>query len=241
MFFPPAGWVPEKPGEPSTWLRTHSSGPIVIRRGLPQCSSVPDKNPVLDERSVFFPSGSKVSPLTTLPRRRLVALAVLALLVAACSRPVEGPKAPTSPEYSGEDALRFDDVLAPALFGFDLQARNPATDPKLGERVRYADYVMPVRVDSLSRSGSGYELSLSATGPALAGQHTGPIVLLVQKGSPSYAWVEGAGPQLAGSRMIVFGKTFRNGDGQIVHFRGEPDTPDMRKAIERDAALRLLR
>jgi hypothetical protein len=165
-----------------------------------------------------------------------------ALFVGACSRGArDGAKAPTFPEYSGADAIRFDDVLAPALFGFDPQARDPATDPKLRERIRFADYVMPVRVDSISRSGGAYELSLSPTGPALAGDHAGPIVLLVPLGSPSYAWVQGSGASFAGSRMIVFCKTFRNGESRIVHFRGEPDTPDVRKAIERDAALRLLR
>ena len=100
---------------------------------------------------------------------------------------------------------------------------------------------MPVRVDSLSRGGGGYELTLSATGPALAGDHAGPIVLLLPRGGPSYAWVEGAGASFAGSRLIVFGKMFQEGERQILHFRGEPDTPDVRKAIERDAALRLLR
>jgi hypothetical protein len=191
---------------------------------------------------VSFPLRSKLSPLGTL-RRGVLGVALAGLASAACSRGGQGKdaNAPTFPEYSGADALVFDDVLAPALFGFDLQARNPALDPKLRQRTRLADYVMPVRVDSLSRSGGGYELTLSATGPALAGEHAGPIALLVPAGSPSHAWVEGAGPTFAGSRMIVFCKTFQKGDAQIVHFRGEPDTPDVRKAIERDAALRLLR
>jgi hypothetical protein len=197
---------------------------------------------MLDRVDVSFPPCPKLSRVTTLPRRRFGAIAFVALLLAACSRGAGGgPKSPTFPEYSGADAIRFDDVLAPALFGFDPQARDPATDPKLRERTRFADYVMPVRVDSVSRSGGGYELSLSATGPALAGEHAGPVVLLVPQGSPSYAWVDGAGPRFAGSRLIVFCKTFRNGESQVVHFRGEPDTPDVRKAIERDAALRLLR
>jgi hypothetical protein len=184
------------------------------------------------------------SPRSNLRRRAVRALCLLILglsaLAPACGRQKDA-KAPTFPDYSGSDALVFDDVLAPALFGFDVQARDPATDPKLRARTRLADFVVPVRVDSLSRSGGGYELSLSATGPALAGDHAGPITLLVPTGGPSYAWVDGAGPTFAGSRLIVFCKTFRKGDSQIVHFRGEPDTPALRKAIERDAALRLLR
>jgi hypothetical protein len=200
------------------------------------------QNRMLDRGEVPFLPCSKRSRVATLPRWTLGAVAFLAFSAVACSRGAEkGAQAPRFPEYSGADALRFDDVLAPALFGFDLQARDPATDPKLRERTRLADYVLPVRVDSLSRSGGGYELSLSATGPPLVGEHTGPVVLMVPRGSPAYPWLEGAGPRFAGSRMIVFCKTFRHGESQVVHFRGEPDTAEVRKAIGRDAALRLLR
>lgn len=184
---------------------------------------------------------SKVSRQTTLPRRRVTGLALAGLVWAACSGGRPEAKVPTLPEYSGEAALTFDDVLAPALFGFDLEARDPATDPKLRERTRRADFVVPARIDSISRSGTGYELTLSATGPALAGEHAGPIVLFVPSRSPSFAWVDGAGPGFAGSRLIIFCKRFRDGQGTVLHFRGEPDTPSMRKAVERDAALRLLR
>lgn len=190
-----------------------------------------------------FPPCSKLSRTTTLGRRPLLGLALLGVISAACGKrgAAEDAKAPTFPEYSGADALTFDDVLAPALFGFDPQARDSATDPKLRDRTRRSDYVMPVRVDSLSRSGGGYELTLSPSGPALAGDHAGPITLVVPVGSPSYAWVDGAGPTFAGSRLIVFCKTFQEGEKTVVHFRGEPDRPEVRKAIERDAALRLLR
>jgi hypothetical protein len=190
---------------------------------------------------VSLESGLNRSPMTTLPRRHLGAV-FLGIFVAACARRGEkAAKSPTLPEYSGADALVFDDVLAPALFGFDPQLREAATEPKLRDRVQRADYVMPVRVDSLSRGGAGYELTLSPTGPALAGDHAGPIVLLVPTGSPSFAWVDGAGSSFAGSRLIVFCKAFQSAGDQIVHFRGEPDTAAVRKAVERDAALRLLR
>lgn len=186
------------------------------------------------------PPRPNLSRRTTL-RRLTLGLALLGL-AAACGRSRgTDAKGPTFPPYSGADALTFDDVLAPALFGFDLEARDPSLDPKLRDRSRRADYVMPARVDSLSRSGSSYELTLSATGPALAGDHAGPIVLIVPSGSPSYAWVEGAGASFAGARLIVFAKKFQDGDQQVVHFRAEPDRPEIRKAIERDAALRLLR
>ena len=149
------------------------------------------------------------------------------------------------PEYSAEAAVLFDDVLAPALFGFDPQARTPEKDPKLRGRTQNADFVLPVRVESLSKVGAqnqgAYEITLAPTGRALAGEHTGPVVIQVPMGGPSYAWVDGAGASWAGSRLIIFGKAFRQGEGSVLHFRGEPDTPEVRKAIERDAGLRWLR
>jgi hypothetical protein len=149
------------------------------------------------------------------------------------------------PEYSAEAAVVFDDVLAPALFGFDPQGRVPEKDPKLRTRTQNADFVLPVRVESLSKVGAkdkgAYEITLAPTGPALAGEHTGPVVIRVPLGGPSYAWVDGAGASWAGSRLIVFAKAFREGEGSVIHFRGEPDTPEMRKAVERDAGLRWLR
>ncbi len=141
--------------------------------------------------------------------------------------------------------MLFDDVLAPALFGFDPQGRTPAKDPKLRGRTQNADFVVPVRVESLSKVGAqnegAYEVTLAPTGPALAGEHTGPIVIQVPMGGPSYAWVDGAGASFAGSRLIIFGKAFRHGEGSVLHYRGEPDTPEVREAIARDAGLRWLR
>jgi len=190
-------------------------------------------------------------PVNLEPRplaRSLARASVLALLLAACggSRSgTNGADGAAFPEYSATDAVLFDDMLAPALFGFDPEARTPAKDPKLRDRTRYADYVLPVRVESVSRVGAEhegtYELTLAPTGPALAGDHAGPVMITLPKSGPAYAWVEGAGSKFAGSRLIIFVKAFRNGESSVLHFRGEPDTPDVRQAVERDAGLRNLR
>lgn len=143
--------------------------------------------------------------------------------------------------------MLFDDVLAPALFGFDPEGRNPARDPKLPERTRQADFVVPVRVETVSRIGGiehkgSYEVTLVPRGPALVGTLDGtPLVLSVPATSPSYSWVDGAGARWVGSRLLLFGRRYRDGGVNALHFRGEPDTAEMRAAVERDAGLRLLR
>lgn len=186
-------------------------------------------------------------PLRSLARRRFVST----LLVLAASACGTGPDAAspesTLPIYSPEAAVLFDDVLAPAVFGFDPEGRTPAKDPKLKDRTRLAEFVVVARVETVSRVGGvehhgAYELTLDPIGSALAGDKpSGPILLNVPATNPSYTWVDGAGARWVGSRLIVFGRHYRDDHAAALHFRCEPDTPDMRAAIDRNAGLRLLR
>lgn len=148
------------------------------------------------------------------------------------------------PDYAPEGAVLFDDVFAPELFGFNPEGRDPAKDPKLPERTAKADFVAPVRVETLSRSGGGlergtYEVVLRVTGKPLAGKvPEGRLVVHAAAGSPSHTWLEGAGMTWVGTRMLLFGKRFR---GPALHFRGEPDTAPVRAAVERGSSLPMVK
>jgi hypothetical protein len=158
-----------------------------------------------------------------------------------------------APEYQPEFAVVFDDLLAPELFGFDPEGRNPVKDPKLRERILRSDLIQTVKVETLSRVGGvenkgAYEVTLVPFGPALSGTTpTQPLILNVGANSPTYPWVEGAGARWVGTKLILFAKRFRTkkggkpGEGDVIHYRGEPDTPAMREAINRHLALRMLR
>lgn len=154
------------------------------------------------------------------------------------------PKEPPLPEYSPEAAVLFDDVFASELFGFNPEGRNPAKDPQLTQRTAQADFVGPVRVATLSRSGGGlergtYEVVLEVTGKPLVGKvPPGRLVVFAPAGSPSHSWLQGAGMAWVGTRMLLFGKRFR---GPALHFRGEPDTAAVRAAVERDSGARVLK
>jgi hypothetical protein len=137
-------------------------------------------------------------------------------------------------------------VLAPAVFGFDSEGRDPAKDPRVRERTRQAEFVVGARVESVSRVGgvehhSAYEITLAPTLPALVGSAPESIVLSVPASSPSYTWVDGAGAGWVGSRLLVFGRRYRDGSGAVLHFRGEADSPALRAVVGRDAGLRVLR
>jgi hypothetical protein len=162
-------------------------------------------------------------------------------------RDAASPADESLPTYTPEAAVLFDDVLAPAVFGFDPEGRTPARDPKLKERTRLAEFVVPARVETVSRVGGvehrgAYEITLAVSGPPLVGQPgSGPLVLNVPATSPSYSWVDGAGAHWVGSHLLLFGRHYRDGAAVVLHFRGEPDTPDVRTTVQRDAGLRLLR
>jgi len=149
--------------------------------------------------------------------------------------------------YTPEAAVLFDDVIAPPVFGFDPEGRDPARDPKLRERTRQADFVVPARVETVSRIGGlehkgAYEISLAQTGRPFAGDAgSTPLVLQIPSTNPSYAWVDGAGAAWVGSHVLLFARHYRDGRSSALHFRCEADTPELRKAVERDAGLRLLR
>ena len=151
------------------------------------------------------------------------------------------------PPYTPEVAVLFDDVLAPATFGFDTEGRNPARDPKLRERTRQAEFIVPARVETVSRVGGvehrgAYEITLVASGPPLVGETKGtPLVLNVPATSPSYTWVDGAGARWVGSRLLLFARHYNDAGAAALHFRCEPDTPEVRASVQRDAGLRLLR
>jgi hypothetical protein len=179
----------------------------------------------------------------------LLALAVAALGAVSCGPSRDGSSVPVSslPAYSPEAAVLFDDVLAPAVFGFDPEGRDPARDPKLRDRTRLAEFVAVARVETVSRVGGvahrgAYELTLVPLGAPLAGDAPdAPIVLNVPATNPSYSWVDGAGAAWVGSQLIVFVRRYQDGRDAALHFRCEPDTPDVRAAVNRDAGLRLLR
>lgn len=178
-----------------------------------------------------------------------LALSVCLLAVLSCAQPTQtaGARSATLTEYSPESAALFDDVFAPAAFGFDPEARTPAEEPRFRERTRRADFVLPVRVETISRVGGveksgSYEVVLAPTGEPLVGEYAGgSLTLNVPTTNPSYGWIEGAGPAWVNARLIVFGKRYLHGTGTALHFRCEPDNPEVRKIIARDAVLRLLR
>jgi hypothetical protein len=89
-----------------------------------------------------------------------------------------------------------------------------------------------------------YEVVMQPSGPALFGTTPSePLIVNIAAGAPSYPWMEGAGHRWVGTRVILFLKRFRAakaGQPDVIHYRGEPDTAEMRAAVNRHLASRVL-
>jgi hypothetical protein len=149
----------------------------------------------------------------------------------ACASPQPSPKF-ALPEYTPEEAAVFDDVLAPSLFGLDLGSVEPRRDKKLHTRAQRADFVVPVRVATIARDGASYRLTLELTAPPLLG--TIPVTqfdVLVTRGSSSYGLLDANRHSWVNTRLILFGRRYSLGGEPVLHFRGEPDTEEVRTAV----------
>jgi hypothetical protein len=181
-------------------------------------------------------------------RGRLRAIILLPGLFAfpGCGSGRDARPQPALPVYSPEAARLFDDTFAPLLFGFDAEARDLARDLQLRERTRLASFILPARIETVSRVGladrGAYEVTMVPIAGPLAGTYAGgPILVRVPASNPSYAWIEGAGARWVGTRVLAFGRFYAGTPRPALHFRCEADTEELRGLVGRDAALRSLR
>lgn len=165
-----------------------------------------------------------------------VLLAVLCVIT-ACASSAQAPA--KLPEYTPEEAALFDDVLAPPLFGVDIVEAPPSRDKKLMVRAQRADFVAQVRVATITCDGAAFRLTLEPTAPPLVGTFPASQVdVLVRPGSPSYGLLNANRHTWVNTRLILFGRRYSLAGEPVLHFRGEPDTPEVRTAVTTGALFR---
>ncbi|MDX2055866.1 MAG: hypothetical protein SFV15_25920 [Polyangiaceae bacterium] len=168
-------------------------------------------------------------------------LATLAFLAGACSAPhreAHSPSASNLPEYAGPASAAFDDSIAPGTVEPSFLSADTASRQALSKRTAEADTVAPVRVATASQVGASFDLTLEPVGAPIRGAaFTEAFTVSVSARAPAYAFLESHRLQLLGTTVIIFLKAF-NVEGSVeTHFRIEPNSPSMRQAIERAAAL----
>jgi hypothetical protein len=176
---------------------------------------------------------------------RWIALSLLVLAIGFGCTSSKGPNGPPSglPDYTPEEAALFDDMLPPRVFGVEVEEIAPTRDRKLAERTRYADFVVAVRVSTLTREGAeekgAYVVTVEPVQPAFAGYTPqGAFDILVPFGNPSYRLLHANRHAWVGTRLVLFGRRYNLSGMAALHWRAEPDTPEMRAAITEHALLR---
>lgn len=172
-------------------------------------------------------------------------LVAVALAAAGCSgsgpATVAAPTTENLPPYGPGAAALFDDTFSPDFFGLE-RPEAPDSDPKLRTRVQTADTILPARISTVTRDSAGgrssFTLVLTATGAALRGSSSSePLTLTVGPESPSFPWIESIGTDLVGVPLILLAKRYNDAGKALLHWHAEPDTPILRRAIERAGLL----
>ena len=143
--------------------------------------------------------------------------------------------------YTRRDALLFDDLFRPELFGVEHTVEPPERDPKLQERTAFADSVSRTKVVTVTRggalNGASYTIVLRPQGKPLAGRALpDPVTLIITRSSPIYAWLEGAGQGWVGTKVVLFARAFADG----LHYHATTDSEPVRKIIEHAAAMSIV-
>ena len=154
------------------------------------------------------------------------------LCAVGCASSAPPKPAHSAPTYDADFATLYSDLFRPELFGV-ASANTVAQDGLLRERIARAEGVVPTRVVTINREvragRRSYSVVVEQIGPELVGRSLSQqLSLVIPERSPTFAWLEGAGPSWVGTRLLLMFRVFHDGP----HFFGTHDTPEVRGAIQ---------
>ena len=162
--------------------------------------------------------------------------ALLTLATLACA----GSPPPTDvshlPLYGAEDSALLDDGFSGHLFETAFVPGIAGDDAHFEDRVRAAHSIWLVKVATVSREGSlgnnrRYAVTLR-TLEGLAGPPAPPQVSLTISGKdPSFHWLDRVGGAWVGRELLLMTRDYRVDDHAVMHFHGEPNTPELQARI----------
>lgn len=163
-----------------------------------------------------------------------------ALLAVACASSTPAASdASRLPEYGAEDAALLDDGFSGHLFETAFVPGRAGDDVRFEDRVRAASSIWLVKVATVSRQGSvgnnrRYELTFR-TLQGLAGPPPPPEVSLTISGKdPSFHWLDRVGGAWVGRELLLMARDYRASEAgatSVLHFHGEPNTPELQARI----------
>jgi len=164
-------------------------------------------------------------------------------LVVGCSRHSQATDPSHLPLYGAEDAALLDDGFSGHLFETAFVPGTAGDDPRFDDRVRAAHSIWLVKVATLSREGSmgdnrRYEVTLRTleglSGPPAPAQ----VTLTISGKDPSFHWLDRVGGAWVGRELLLLTRNYRPPSAQaeardgVMHFHGEPNTPELRARIQ---------
>ncbi len=149
--------------------------------------------------------------------------------------------------YNGPMRVLFDDGIDPGFFSITAEAGLGTTDHRILERLRGSLFMVPVVVVTVTDEHSGQdgkvELELMPADRPIRGTlapYFGsgePIKVRLGPSSSGYSMLRSAQTELVGKRMNLCWARFSDGTVAVEHWHALSDTPKMRLAIAKAAAI----
>ncbi|MES1175066.1 MAG: hypothetical protein ABUL62_12150 [Myxococcales bacterium] len=148
------------------------------------------------------------------------------------------PQLPASrlPRYGAEAATLLDDSFSGHLFETAFVPGSAGDDSHFDDRVRAAESIWQVKVATVSREGSfgdnrRYNVVFREL-KTLAGRRPDSVISLTISGKdPSFHWLDRVGGAWVGREVLLMVRNYRAGDQVVMHFHGEPSSPELRARI----------
>jgi hypothetical protein len=158
------------------------------------------------------------------------------LLVTACTTSTPALDPSRFPSYGAEDAALLDDGFSGHLFETAFVPGIAGDDPRFDDRVRAAQSISLVKVATVSREGGlgnnrRYEVTLRTLTGLSGPPHPAQVALTISGKDPSFHWLDRVGGAWVGRELLLMTRQYRADDQLVLHFHGEPNTPELQARI----------
>ena len=130
----------------------------------------------------------------------------------------------------------MDDGFSGHLFETAFIPGVAGDDSHFEDRVRASASIWVLKVATVSREGSfgdnrRYGL-VFRTLESLAGPlPAGPVSITISAKDRSFHWLDRVGGAWVGHEVLLMARSYRGQDEAVLHFHGEPNTPELRARI----------